>query len=263
MSSSNNSQRIEEAIQEGIARGWTRPVVLLLNPQLERSRRVYEEVMAEPMPEAAAGEHAAKVVPLMVPVEKACALLRQHGSVGGKQVALQLLDQGIPITGWAVALLADVMAFAGYDGSEWSVTGWQEYDRGRPDFRPAGEELDSAGPVRLCLRTEDGHCFEVCGRSGGEAAVSSLVAGAVASGKMPLEVGGRLVEVPWTEDLLSNFLLEAFAEGNGPHQVAEALRALRQLPGGKDKLLLRLLRSRRDLSELYRKVQVELTGEDW
>jgi hypothetical protein len=259
--SSNNSQRIDEAIQEGIAKGWNRPVVLLLNPQLKRSRRVYEEVMAEPMPEAAAGELAAKVVPLMVPVEKACALLRQHCGVGGEPVARQLQEEDIPVTGWAVALQANEMTFAGFDLGVRTVGGRHDYDRVSPRFRTSGEQVNCQGPARLCMRTDDGSCVTIYGRSGSDAAVSGILVGAVASGKFPVEVDGRMVELPATEDLLTDLLLKVFAEGSGPHQVAEALRALRQLPGGQDKRLLRLLRNRPGLSDLYGKVRVELTGE--
>jgi hypothetical protein len=248
-------------IERCLALGWNRPVVLWLRPGLERSRRVYQELLGEPMPETPAGGEPAGKVAVTVPLEVACAVLVKHCGVGAAPVVRQLEEKNIPVAGWAVGLHADGMAFAGFDRGVWTVGGRHDYDRVSPRFRTFGEELNSEGPSGLPMRTDDGHRVTIYGRSGGAATVSSILVGAVYSGKLPLEVAGRLVDVPLTEDLLSDFLLKVFASGDGPHQVAEAVRALRQLPGGKEERLLRLLRTRPGLSELHRKVRFELTGD--
>jgi predicted DNA-binding transcriptional regulator AlpA len=122
------------------------------------------------------------------------------------------------------------------------------------------ETLQDEGPSRFGLMTEHGG-VHVYARSGADAAIAAALVGIVLTGQATVPYQGREVTVPVGDDALSDLLFRVYGGADGPHQVAEAVRALRRLPGDRDHRLMRVLRNRPRLAELYRRVREELTGE--
>jgi hypothetical protein len=93
-----------------------------------------------------------------------------------------------------------------------------------------------------------------------DAALAGTLVAVVRTGKLTVPDGGRGVTIDVTDDLLADLLVQVYQGDGGPHRVAEAVTALRRLPGGHDRRLLRVLQDRPELRGLRASVRYELTG---
>jgi hypothetical protein len=180
----------------------------------------------------------------MLPAPELAELLNECGGPGGGFVAKLLLDP-VPFDGWLIQLHADVMTCAAFFQGKPALMGAQPYDdEGRG--QTLSQLVNDEGPSHFRYIGQGGAIAEVYGRTGRDVAQALLLVARVEDGNLQ---GDALAEV-----------LLGYVHGAGPAQVAEAIRALRKLPGGRAKPLLRLLRNRPDLVGLNLAVRAELDG---
>src|SRR5258707_12170 len=105
---STADEKIQKKIQEGLAAGWKRPVVLALPRALVRARLVYQVVQGKAMPEPPVDGAPAKPGFLVVaPAERAGEALKQHGGLGGSCLACQLAADNAFAEAWLVVVGRD------------------------------------------------------------------------------------------------------------------------------------------------------------
>jgi hypothetical protein len=253
---------IVQQIAEKRASGWERPVILCLHPDLERAQAVHRALTGEPLELPANTPTDNEYFrPVVAPLDAACAALREHCGPGGDFVARQFADPLAPADGWLASLFPDEIAYVCFCGGEKVFTDQQPYACVGRRKQTLGETLEDDGPSRMGLVTSTGEQVVIFGRSGMDAALAGVLVATVNSRRITVEREGRTVSVPCTEDGLARMLAKVYADGDGPHQVAEAIAALKKLPGNKEAWLLRVLRNRPGLEELNRRVRFEMTGE--
>jgi hypothetical protein len=254
---------IHKTIENALAEGWHRPIVLILRPAVERDRQMWQDLAGEPPPQVPACIDPTEIaMPLVVQLEPVCDCLRKHCAVGGQLAALQLEDPSSPADGWVLMLGDDSIRGAAFQDGVRTVTLKERYVHDDDVPQALVGIMHDPGPSRLGLQTAEGDRVHVYGRTGADAAYAAMLVSIVRSGKWTLPVDGRKVELPMNDEAITQLLLRVFSMDDGPHQIAEAIRALRKLPGHKDEHLLELLRNRPELADLHRKVIFELTGEE-
>jgi hypothetical protein len=250
-------------IKQGIASGWQRPVVLALSLGSAHAHAVHEALLGKPMPElpADADPDDELGVQLFVRCERVAEVVREHCGPGGTFVARHLMDEVSSVDGWFLALRRDGMCYCGFAHGGVMCKGYHGYETVGRHEQTLGEELQDDGPSRLNIETDEGNQVMIFGRTGLDAAVAGALVSALLSGNLTGKYQGRMRTVRCTDDMLVDFLSRAYSDDSGPHQIAEAIRALKKLPGEKEKRLVRLLRNRPGLAELNQKVKFELSGE--
>ncbi len=252
-----NNESIQKAladIEQARNDGWDRPVAVSLPADSPHARAVYEAVLGRPYPADQEGRI------LTVQAERLAEVLKRHCGPGGAFVARAINDEALGVDAWLLDVGSEVMHFRGYlDGKE-EASGTMRYDSQVRHAQTFGELLADGGPSRAIYLGECGTVV-VFGRTGQAAVRAAALVSIVEKGTRQVrDDAGLWLDLPLDDDGLTAVLLGIFSEGDGPHQVAEAIRALKRLPGGKEKRILRLLANRSGLAELYRKVRFELDG---
>ncbi len=253
---------IRQQIDQNNGQDWHRPCAVMVHPASTVGAAVYERIKGHPLPDVSAelgNDYAAGV---FLPSEQLAPILTELAGPGGAFVARQLLEESAPVHYWLIVLFPEEIDFAGFTAEGLKVfsasQSYAEVGRGRQTL---GEMVNDEGPSRLCLETDDGEQVAVYGRTGIDAALAGNLVATVRSGSLTAEYQGKLATVPCDDEMLTTLLSQAYSGENGPHQIAEAVTALKKLPGAKHTRLLRLLRNRPALQQLWARVREELTGE--
>lgn len=217
--------------------GFARPVVL--------------QMLAEEGPAAAVLEAIRATLPdskgpfFALPAADVAELLTECCGPGGAFLARLLIDQAAALDGWLLQLDREVLTFTGFAEGKPALFGSRRYDDERRG-QGLSDLLRDPGPSCVPFVDEAGAVAQVFGRSGLDLCRAAMLAAQVESGRL-------------RGDGLAKELL-GYLKGDGPAQVAEAVRALKKLPGGKEKPLVRMLRNRPELAGLNLAVRAELDG---
>jgi hypothetical protein len=196
--------------------------------------------------------------------EDAARLLRRHASVAGALAADHVEDETLPAEFYSVFLLRDVLRFGahGRDRARPLIQFTTGYDRVDRSIQSPSRLMEDPGPSVVRLSRADGSVRMVFGRTGADAAMAANLLSVLAHYPGTIEFpdeDGVPVPVPVTPELIQSLLAHVYA--NEPHQVAEAVTAIKKTEPAKAEWLMKLMRNKPELIGLYRAVRSELTGE--
>jgi hypothetical protein len=191
-------------------------------------------------------------------VAEAASLLRRKAGIGGAVLANLIEDLPQHERSW---LLLDVQepslriaAFGGCKLFENYVLYDEIFDTVCVRCHKAAK---GKGAVRFHL--DDGQKVVVCGKTT-KAMMATLRLVTVADSQcLPSISRGAMARLPLTEGDLALILSRLYS--NQPHVVAEAILALRKVPGGRDAWLTRVLEHTHALKDLADAVRIEINGE--
>jgi hypothetical protein len=255
---------LNRELDEARARGVKRPVALLLGHLSAPARAVYRGLGGGEMelpPGLPADEEFALLE--VVPADQAAALLREHAGPGGAAAADHVEDDVLDPEWLAVALRRDHIAVAAYRRGRPLSRVTLDYDRASRAQQSAGQLLMDEGPSMAVLCDDAGGGCPVFGKTGFDVLAAGALVAVVAAHpghtELPYSTSGARLRVRVTEKVVGDLLWHAYRDA--PHQVAEAVRALRRSDPANGAWLERLLRNSPGLQTLHRAVCAELTGE--
>jgi hypothetical protein len=253
-----NTEEVALFSEDMARQGIPEPVMVGFGFDAPQARAAYLHLTGEPLTRGLAPQAQWHLAGFSN--ERLQGALRAHCGVGGAAVAALLADRTPPRAGcWWVGLTRAGMTWAAYVGGKLSLYGAQVYDRVARGAQTLAEVLNDSGPARCNVTLADGTVLTLYGRSGPDIARSMDLIAAIDSKRVAVEHRGRLRAVRLDDEGLSGVLRRRYGGACGPHQVAEAVRALKQ--ANKHRWLLGVLWGRPELRELARRVQEELTGE--
>jgi hypothetical protein len=247
------------------SRGIERPVLFILGQASRPGQAVYSALTGKQMPPAPAGAGGEEFGPAEVAdLGDAARLLRLHADAAGALAADFLEDPAVAADWWLVLLTAHQLGLAGWSGEARVAGVWWPYDQVSRSVQAPSKMAEDEGPCMTTLATSGDRLFDVFGRTGLDVAGAGiLVALALAfPGFTEIpdpENGFQPVRARVTREWVRGFLGNVYKDQ--PHQVAEAVRALKKTEPAKADWLLRVMRNDPGLLELYRDVRRELTGE--
>jgi hypothetical protein len=253
---------ILSTIAEARRKGWPSPVVLGMSVASAHARAVFEALKGEAMPSPPDGVSPEDDPGVCFCVCGECCrtLLTAHCGPGGAHVARQMAEDLGAIEGWFIALRSDHIALAGFAHGKKMLGAIQDYDSVRRGDQTLEELVNDEGPTHLTASSDDGDDVVIYGRTGADVALASGLVSIVLDREVSAPHQGKLVTVPVNDDMLADLLRRCYGKDDGPHQVAEAITALKKAPGNKHRWLLKVLWGRPELRDLARLVQTELTG---
>jgi hypothetical protein len=240
--------------------GIQRPTFLLCATACEQAQAIHRVLTGKPLELAEATQEWGPLH--AVETAEACRLLREHGGASGACVADHLADELVQAEAWVVLLMAAGLRFVAFAGGKQLTGGEARWDRVSHSMRPISQVRHDDGPSHVRLRLDGGELAQVFGPTGADAVMASALLAIVQSGKLTVDhpLTGKPIEIEVDDTRLEDLLAKVYANGNGPRQIAEAIQALKRLPGDPSRRLVRLLRDRPSLHRLHLLVQQELPG---
>jgi hypothetical protein len=260
------SQFLDYCWAQAKSRGIDRPVFFSFSPQSSHARAVYTDLTSRPMPSAPApraGGVEYGPFETAAPAE-AARLLRRHADEGGALAADHIENPAFQADCWFVGLLKDAVVLSGWGFGERIARGQWPYDRVGRSVQAPSNMAEDDGPCMTTPASGD-RFYDVYGRTGLDVAGAGILVALVADFPGYIEIPDPLNEFPpvrarVTRELVRGYLAKVYKDQ--PHQVAEAVRALKKGEPAKADWLLELLRIEPGLQDLYRAVRFELTGEE-
>lgn len=259
-----------ERLRRALARGVETPVVVRLEIRSKFASNAYRErYRRKPVADPGfGGKHAAAFRAWTVP--EATDLMRRYGMVPGRALANVLEDwsAGWWWLDWGQVSMTLVGCHRGDTRGEQCFVGggfisdevfpgMPHYDS-RPGWRPMRPRAKAGPEIRL-KRTEIRRAGDVlvCGLARREAAAAAYLVDVVdarAVAACPLPIGPQWL--PLRDDDLACLLDAKYRRA--PRAVAEAVRALRRVPGKREAWLLAVLQTDPRLGGLWKAVRAEL-----
>jgi hypothetical protein len=237
---------LNRELDKARARGIRRPVALLLGHLSAPARAVYRGLGGGEM-ELPPGLPADEEFALMevVPASQAAALLREHAGVGGAAAADFAEDDALGPEWLAIALRRDHIAVGAYRRGRLLARARLDYDRVSKAQQTPGRLLEDVGPSMVILGDDSGGGCPVFGKTGFDVLAAGALVAVVAARpgytELPHPTSGAPLRLRVTEEVVRGMLWHAYRDA--PHQVAEAITALRRSDPANAAWLERLLRN--------------------
>jgi hypothetical protein len=251
-------------LTEAQARGLARPVLLLFGQDTPQARALFTDLFHREMRRLTIpleeGQEVGRLE--VVAAAEAVALLGRHAGAGGAAAAEHVADGALHAEWFLVALRREGIFLTAFARGEPLLSAELDYERVGRCHQPLGRLAEDPGPGMAKFSFPSGE-YTVFGRTGhdvlGAATLVSLVSARPGTARLPHPETGEYFPVRVTEEKVRGLLLDAYADR--PHQVAEAITALRKVAPAKAAWLQRLMRNSPGLQGLHRAVKEELTGE--
>jgi hypothetical protein len=248
---------LRQQIRRARARGLRPPVIACLWRDSGHARAAYRDRHGRSFPRRKELAEGSYLVETWTAAE-AARLLRLHAGIGGVAVA-GLLDEATPeIRWWLVTFQPPsliVKAFAGRELFDVIVP----YDEILDTVCPCClAEIEGGGAFRCRIDGDDRTV--VCGATREDVVETIKLVRVACTGRLPALCEQGAAFVPLAEEGLAHLLLTLY--GTRPRVVAEAVMALRKVPGGRDAWLCGVLDGTPSLRELAEAVRREIGGDE-
>jgi hypothetical protein len=260
-------EKCAEALAEAQRRGYQLPVIFSLSADSPQACAIFAAIRGRPLngEGGTIPDHMLHDKPIdelgineVLPLREASRLLRLYAGAGGQEAADFIEDDTLRQEFWLVDMVKDSIQVMAFRGSRLLCFGTTIYD-GQPPLAVPASYYAAEGDCSVSMDFHDGQSVVIRGRSGRDVIRTVYLVGLIANGQLEGEDQRNQNLVRLTDDQLAALLAQRYADA--PWVVAEAIRALRELSGRKKRTLMRVLRSRKGLLNLYKAVQQELTKE--
>jgi hypothetical protein len=266
----SNSKSHKSLVREQLARakskGMHHPVVACLWHDSPHAKAIYQERHGHLIGGDQQDETDDGTVLETWDAQEAPCLLRRHAGIGGAAVANLVEALAEAVSWWYMDFQRPSLTVKGFE-EPFPVSGWGRalfdntvfYDK-LPNTvcRRCRKKMKDGGAVHCHLH--DGHTTVVCGASLKEMTASIELVSVAETGCLPsLCLGMRTGRLKLQDEDLALILHRLYEDQ--PRVVAEAIRALRKLPGERDAWLVKVLNGSPSLDKLAADVRRELEGE--